>query len=180
MGWSDWLFLAAVLRMLWRGVYLHHHIQPEPGAGLWGSFSIHVWRIFLVIPAWCKMEFSFQRTEWKNVQMKECATVYPNCRSISRSPIKLNEGYTAFKCLLKRLFPPCLLRGFDGERHEKEITSTMHVAIDQKKHVVSHQQHMWEHSISVLLQARNLPPCCCLHFLHHSLPTFLIRFPSLK
>ena len=45
---------------------------------------------------------------------------------------------------------------------KKEITSTMQVAVDQRKHVVSHQQGMWELSVSALLKASNLLLSCCL------------------
>lgn len=62
---------------------------------------------------------------------------------------------------------------------KKEITSTMQVAVDQRKHVISHQQCTREHSISALLQASNLLPSCCLQSLHQSVQLFSLDFPLL-
>lgn len=62
---------------------------------------------------------------------------------------------------------------------KKEITSTIEVAVDQRKHVVSHQQCVWEHSISALLQASNLLPSCCQWSLRQSVQLFSLDFPLL-
>lgn len=149
--------LAAEVRP-WRGVCLLHRIQPEAGASLWGSFRTHVWRHFL--------------------KMKECGSVYPNCR-VLRTPIKLNEGHAAFRCLLKRFFFHVGWGALMMKDMKKRLPPQWNLLLT-REHVVSHQQHIWERSISALLQACNFSSCCCLCFLHHSLPTFLIRFSPLK
>lgn len=45
----------------------------------------------------------FVPTYWANERMCNCLS---KLQEYLRAPIKLNEGYTAFRCLLKRCFPP--------------------------------------------------------------------------
>lgn len=89
----------------------------------------------------------------------------------------------AFKCLINKYF--CQLQGFDGktskEKQKKKRDYLVNISHywPEKKHVVSHEQCVWEHSISALLQASNLLPSCFPPSLHHSVQLFSLDFPLL-
>lgn len=106
--------------------------------------------------------------------MKEHGTVYPNCRNILKTPIKLNEGHTAFWWFFLFGWGALMVKDMKTKlppQHKLLLTSAnMSLLINS----------VCESIQSALLQACNLPPCCCLCFLRHPFPLFSLDFPLLS